>query len=222
MRLMKKVTAVFILIMCIVLAGAGCTAKQPDEAEAMQRLTDRYNDSFTYIGYYEDFPRADYVYQFESSKYPGYPIEVGFNKDPYSWLPSYEVTDNYQAIRFESDMISLVDGAAQKVFINEKYRLGEYEYILTDYPVCATLDEYMKHASAILSLVVYYDLNAGGSYTADDFRQMLEDEIPDGSGNIWVYVYFETNDPNPDKMSYDQMRDFVIYEKYDKMVVLNR
>jgi hypothetical protein len=206
--------------MCIIPAGAGCTAKQPDEA--MQRLTNRYNDSFTYIGYYEDFPRADYVYQFKSSKYPGYPIEVGFNKDPYSWLPSYEVTDNYQAIRFESDMISLVDGAAQKVFINEKYRLGEYEYILTDYPVCATLDEYMKHASAILSLVVYYDLNAGGSYTADDFRQMLEDEIPDGSGHIWVYVYFETNDPNPDKMSYDQMRDFVIYEKYDKMVVLNR
>ena len=104
----------------------------------------------------------------KSSKYPGYPIEVGFNKDPYSWLPSYEVTDNYQAIRFESDMISLVDGAAQKVFTNEKYRLGEYEYILTDYPVCATLDEYMKHASAILSLVVYYDLNVPIRQTISD------------------------------------------------------
>lgn len=220
----KKVFAIFISVACILFLFTGCMSirVRKQNKEALDRLNGRYNDTFTYIGYYEDFPRADYVYQFESAAYPGYIVEVTYEKDPYSGGLVYDVADNYQEIRYDADMIALVEGAVKKTFPNEKYGLLQHELAATDYPVCATLDEYMDYCSDDLNLVVYYDVNAKGALSEEEIVEMLEAEIPDGKGRIWLNVYLETNEPNPDRLSYHEMRDYVIHERYDKWLTVNR
>ena len=217
----RKTLYLLILAICFLFVLPGCTYKFEEEAE--KRLNDRYgNDTFSYMGYYEDFPRADYVFRFKSGLYPGNTVEVAYKKDAYSWGNKYSVTDNYQDIRFEKDMIALVEGAVKKVFPNEKYKLSEQEYHLFDYPVVSSLDEYLTYGAADLSLIVYYDIHAADAMSAEEIRQLLEDEMPENKGHIWMYVYVQTSEPDPDKMSYEQMRDFIIHEKYEKMIVTNR
>ena len=128
----KKAVAILIPVACILFLFTGCTSihTRKQSKEALYRLNGRYNDTFTYIGYYEDFPRADYVYQFESASYPGYIVEVTYEKDPYSGGFVYDVADNYQEIRYDADMIALVEGAVKKTFPNEKSAKGKGFFFL--------------------------------------------------------------------------------------------
>ena len=224
MNFRKKVFIFAILTVFYLFLFTACSAlrENTQAKDAMDRLNSRYNDTFTYIACYEAFPRADYVYQFSTASYPGYIVEVEYDKDPYSGVFTYEVSDNYQEICYDADMIALVESAAQKTFPNEKYVLKQHEYTCTDYPVCATLDEYLDFCSADMNLVVYYDCNAKGALSEDELKEMLKAELPDAKGRIWLNVYLETNEPNPDMLSYEELRDYVIQERYDNWITVNK
>ena len=219
MRSYKNVLGILISSVCFMLIATGCSKGK--SAEAAKRLKDRYDDTFTYKGCYGDFPRADQVYEFESADFPGYAVKVAFDDDPYR-LFSYDVSDNYQAIYFEQDMLALVEDAVKKAFPTEKYKLAESEYDCTDLPVCADLDEYMEHWAAEMSLIVYYDCNAAGALSPEELEDMLENEIPDGGGHIWLRVYLETNEQYPELLSHDEMCDYIMHEEYDTQIIVNR
>jgi hypothetical protein len=73
-----------------------------------------------------------------------------------------------------------------------------------------------------MSLIVYYDCNAAEALSPEELEDMLEKEIPDGGGHIWLRVYLETNEQYPELLSHDEMRDYIIHEEYDKQIIINR